>query len=289
MHRTCANIPRSMPSSDRVHPARTELQSWVGIAVAIAPAVLAACTLRDGHAWGDDFAQYLVHTRNLVEGKPYGELGFIRAPIHAIAYPPGFPLLLAPVYWVFGGSLTAMKLELALFFAGTMLIVRRHLSRQLPARVGVALVALVAWNPVFWEFRDNILSDIPFLFFVALSFLAADLSEEAERVGSRRWALILLAAASMVMATLCRTLGAVLPFSLLFAGLIRQQRVSRTTAVCLVAVISSLLICAATLPPSGEATALRAMTFGIRHTAVCSGRPSEVSPSYSRRLAWRHD
>ena len=58
-------------------------------------------TIRPGHAWGDDFAQYIHHARNLATGVPYAATGYIYNPYNPTigprTYPPGFPLLLAPV------------------------------------------------------------------------------------------------------------------------------------------------------------------------------------------------
>ena len=30
-------------------------------------------TVREGHLWGDDFAMYIHHAQNIVEGRPYAE------------------------------------------------------------------------------------------------------------------------------------------------------------------------------------------------------------------------
>ncbi|MBP6342890.1 MAG: hypothetical protein KA403_03040, partial [Candidatus Omnitrophica bacterium] len=54
-------------------------------------------SLNDGHNWGDDFAQYILHALNLVEHKPYSEN--IALDLWTVV-PPGFPLLLSSIiYW----------------------------------------------------------------------------------------------------------------------------------------------------------------------------------------------
>ena len=72
-------------------------------------------TVREGHQWGDDFALYITHARNLVEGRPYAQSGYIRNPASPISppptYPPIYPMLIAPVYRLFGMNLVAMKVE----------------------------------------------------------------------------------------------------------------------------------------------------------------------------------
>src|SRR5689334_21022175 len=94
----------------------------MGTIVAFGGAYLA--TLRAGQEWGDDFGLYVAHARNIVEGRPYDDTGYIYNPQNAVvsprSYPPVFPLLLAPVYRLRGLDLTAMKAFVVLLFAATL-------------------------------------------------------------------------------------------------------------------------------------------------------------------------
>ena len=63
-------------------------------------------TLKDGHNWGDDFAQYIINAKNIVTHKPYSE-GIILE--NTVTYPPGFPLLIAPFVKWFGVNLKILK------------------------------------------------------------------------------------------------------------------------------------------------------------------------------------
>lgn len=125
-------------------------------------------TLREGHVWGDDHAAYLSHTRNLVEGKAYGDIGYVRgaSSINPLMYPPVFPLLLAPVYHFFGANLTPMKIECTVFFCVALfflyLLLREHGESISIALITVAAVGLC---PYFWDFKDSLYSDYPFLAF----------------------------------------------------------------------------------------------------------------------------
>src|SRR5438270_5449999 len=77
-------------------------------------------TIRDGHIIGDDFAMYILHAKNLAEGKPYGMTGYLYNPANPDlgppVYPPVTPLLLTPVYYFAGMSLRWMKAEMVLAF-----------------------------------------------------------------------------------------------------------------------------------------------------------------------------
>jgi len=76
-------------------------------------------TLREGHLWGDDFAMYIHHAQNIAQGRPYADTGYVYNPAVPVygprMYPPVFPLLLAPLYKVFGLSLIPMKVEQVVF------------------------------------------------------------------------------------------------------------------------------------------------------------------------------
>ena len=64
-----------------------------------------------------------------------------------------------------------MKILLIGFFAGSVLLAVRLFRNVLPAPYVAALVLVVGLNPFFWEFKDHVLSDLPFLFLVLLSLL----------------------------------------------------------------------------------------------------------------------
>ena len=62
---------------------------------------------------GSDYAQYVMHASNLVEGRPFEVTGYIYNPAYPSlaprAYPPGYPVLLAPVYAFSGTNIVPMR------------------------------------------------------------------------------------------------------------------------------------------------------------------------------------
>ena len=72
-------------------------------------------SLTPGHALiPDDYAAYIMHAANIVEGRPYAEIKFVPNPdamwiSPPEGYPPIYPLMLAPVYKFFGVNFRAMK------------------------------------------------------------------------------------------------------------------------------------------------------------------------------------
>ena len=65
--------------------------------------------VKSSHDWGGDFAQYINQAKCIVEGKSQNETGYIfneQNPfIGPPSYPVGFPMLLTPVYCLFGNNL----------------------------------------------------------------------------------------------------------------------------------------------------------------------------------------
>jgi hypothetical protein len=150
--------------TERRGPALLLLAFLLGIGV------FYALTLRPGHDWGDDFAQYIHHAKNIASGLPYDRTGYIWNPKFPMlgppTYPPVFPLMLAPVVAVSGLALMPMKGVVVASFLLALLFVALVFRNVLAPRYLAALLVLLGLNPYFWNLKDNILSDLPFFFFV---------------------------------------------------------------------------------------------------------------------------
>ena len=170
-------------------------------------------TIRQGHVWGDDFAMYIHHARNIVEGKAYADTGYVYNPLNVIGpetYPPVFPLLLAPVYRVWGLNLAAMKVEIILLFLLSLLVMYLAFVEELGWLEALAVVALTGFNPRFWGFKENIVSDLPFLLFVYLSFYFVHKFRQASFSWKTRWLYVALISVSVFLACGTRSIGLVL-------------------------------------------------------------------------------
>lgn len=175
-------------------PARdgTRWGSGVVLAVFLLIASFYLLTIRRGHQWGDDFALYIHHAENLALQQPYAATGYLYNKYEPTytprAYPPLFPVLLTPVYKVFGRNLEALKVETTLFFLLSLGLTYWLFRRELTLPYRLLLLAVAGMNPVLWASKDSITSDYPFLFFF---LLAALVLREAPRDGrSWRWALL---------------------------------------------------------------------------------------------------
>ena len=144
--------------------------------IIVAACVLQLLSIRDGQPWGDDFAQYVTHARNLVERRPYGDIGVRRAGeiLGPAEYPPVFPLMLAPVYAVFGPSLPALKVVGVVSLMLALLIFRRLFETALAGGYLVAWALLVGFHPYLYAFASMVLSDQAFMLWTAAALLALD-------------------------------------------------------------------------------------------------------------------
>ena len=146
-------------------------------------------TIRPGHDWGGDFSLYIQHAANLAEGRDYADTNYVPNPLYPFlsppTYPPVFPLLLAPVYALFGLNLTAMKMVGIVCFVLALGVLCAMRAKQWPQSYQIALIAIVGFNPYFWLFKDNVLSDFPFLLFTYLSLGLIDRYAQADIAGRR--------------------------------------------------------------------------------------------------------
>src|SRR5438552_8617447 len=158
----------------RLPPGRRQALFVIAVVVG-AVAVWQLATIRPGHQWGDDFAMYIMEARNIASLHSYTDTGFIYNPARPTyaprAYPPGYPLVLAPVYRMFGLSFTPMKVEIILMFVGALFLLGLLVLDELPLPYVALLLALIGFAPKFTQFKNNVLSDIPGMFFVVLVLL----------------------------------------------------------------------------------------------------------------------
>jgi 4-amino-4-deoxy-L-arabinose transferase-like glycosyltransferase len=140
--------------------------------------IIGAATLTRGHEWGDDFASYIMQARSILNGATeefieHNSFTILESSnqIGPVAYPWGYPLILSPVYAVKGISPLALKLPGLFFYAGFLICLYLLMNDRLRQTESLLIVSLFAFNPLLIRFLDQILSDIPFLFFSTLALL----------------------------------------------------------------------------------------------------------------------
>ena len=150
-------------------------QYWVWNLIAIAAvALFLFATLRAGQEWDGDFALYIMNARNIAEGLPYSQTPFIPNPDNAInpaSYPAGLPLILAPVYAMFGVDLAKMKAVCLATFVLSLGFFAAVLRERLPLRFALATIVAIGLHPYIWDFKDSIQSEFAFMLFCYAALL----------------------------------------------------------------------------------------------------------------------
>ncbi|BDS10015.1 phospholipid carrier-dependent glycosyltransferase [Aureispira anguillae] len=138
--------------------------------------LLGLSCIDQGHNWADDFALYLEQCQALDQGTLVNLLEQNRyamdnsyAHVGPYLYPSGFPLLLLPMYQLWGMNLWLMKVYCLLFFIASIPLVYFIFKRVSQSSSKAFIITLlVALNYHFIRFSDHILSDLPFFFFSLL-------------------------------------------------------------------------------------------------------------------------
>ena len=196
------------------------------IVIVLLSALLSFSLLTRGHVWWDDFASYIMQAQSLLRGST---ADFVKHnsftiqessyPVGPIAYPWGFPLLLAPALAIFGLKVLALKLVNTLTFALFLICFQRLARLRLTEGWSLLLTALLAFNPALLLGHDYILSDIPFLLFSTLSLLIID-----QWAGSESYLKQLLIALAIFTAYFIRTNGILLLAPLAIAQFDLQKK-----------------------------------------------------------------
>ena len=219
---------------------------WTPILLGLMAAalVLALLYVDGGHSWSTDFAQYVAHAKNLAEGRPYADTGYIQNPdafLAPQAYPVGFPLMLAPFYAVFGLDLLPIKVGLCVLIVASMAVAMVLFRGRLALPYRVALVAFFGLSPYVVQLADQVISDVPFMLLTLLSLLALGRTYEAAPLSGRqgRWAALGLVA--MGGAVVTRALGLALPLAVIGYGFLRLRRLPKG-ALALTAAMAALCV-----------------------------------------------
>lgn len=127
------------------------------------------------HDWGGDFAQYIHQAKNIVNGIPQSETGYVykslSAEIGPHAYPMGFPLLLAPVYFFAGNNMFAFKSFISVIYIILGLLIVFFYRKYFPPVTALLLTFIFLYNPQMILFKGEVMSDVPFTALLVLNFI----------------------------------------------------------------------------------------------------------------------
>jgi hypothetical protein len=163
--------------------------------------------VRDVHSWGDDFAQYVKEGQNFAHGLPYYQSQYVYNDLNyefgPPSYPPGFPLLLAPVIKSGGLAVRPMLYLISICMAGLMFALFAFFRKYMGSLSALCLAIAGTYSGYLIDLKANILADIPLTLFTTLYLLVRN----SPRLSIGRIVLLILLA---VMAMLIRSQAIVL-------------------------------------------------------------------------------
>lgn len=220
---------------------RLELALFIGLLLIIIVVYLA--TFYPDQGWGDDFAQYVSQAMNITRGVSMENTGYIYSrytpSLGPRAYPPGFPLMLAPVYAAFGFNVAAFQILLLVLQIITLLIVYWLYRRSVAKPTALVLLLMMGLSPYFISFKRDIMSDIPFML-ACLGFLAW--VEWVWKPGEFNHRHAAIAALLVFICYLVRTIGFAVLLALIVSDLLRTRRLSRFTLWTIIYLIPLVVV-----------------------------------------------
>lgn len=141
--------------------------------------------IADLHAWGDDFAQYIKEAQNIGHGRPFYLSNYIFNKYNTNyappQYPPGFPLLLAPVIKNWGLSFRAMYYFNSFLATCLLFVLFAYFRKYAGIVASVCLAVLVCYSGRVIDLKGNVLADIPCLIFVTLYLWQRNMEQHSRR------------------------------------------------------------------------------------------------------------
>ena len=151
-----------------------------------------------------DDAHYIILAESLSSGQGYQLINFPRPQVE-LAFPPGWPILLTPLTFIFPGNYTVLKvLSLVLWLASIILIYKIFSRRIKPPHLEI-VTGLAALNPLLIGTSVTVMSESAYLFFSLLTLNLFDVwSDKVD--GKKDWLIVLIAVLALYT-QLIRTIG----------------------------------------------------------------------------------
>jgi hypothetical protein len=134
-------------------------------------ALLRFNSLQIGTSYDD--AHYIILAESLSSGQGYQLINFPRPQLER-AFPPGFPLLLTPLTFLFPNNYSVLKLFSLVLWLASIYLIYKLFSKKLPSPYLEILITLVALNPLLIGTSVTVMSESAYLFFSLLALYFFD-------------------------------------------------------------------------------------------------------------------
>jgi hypothetical protein len=120
-----------------------------------------------------DDAHYIILAESLSSKQGYQLINFPHAQVER-AFPPGFPLLLTPLTFLFPGNYSILKLFSLILWLISIYLIYQLFSKRLSSPYLEILITLVALNPLLIGTSVTVMSESAYLFFSLLALYLFD-------------------------------------------------------------------------------------------------------------------
>jgi len=120
-----------------------------------------------------DDAHYIILAESLANGEGYKLINFPRPQLER-AFPPGFPLLLMPLTFLFPNNYSVLKLFSLVLWLASIYLIYKLFSKRLSSPYLEILMTLVALNPLLIGTSVTVMSESAYLFFSLLALYLFD-------------------------------------------------------------------------------------------------------------------
>lgn len=212
--------------------------------------------VKGGHDWGGDFSMYIMNANNLVRGMPYAQTGYIYnvdvAFYGPAAYPPVFPLMLAPFISIWGINLQILKLPGIFCFIGFLFYFNNKiLPKSLSPFSKIILIICIGLYPFYFSLSESILSDFPFLLFSFIALNRINNQPAYAGMNPKYLSQCLLTGLWIYLACGTRSVGLILlPVAFLFS-LIQNKKITLSLMVTLLVPLLLILLQGLLIPQTG--------------------------------------
>lgn len=167
-----------------------------------------------------DDAHYIILAESLSSGQGYQLINFPRPQMER-AFPPGWPLLLAPFTFLYPGNYTILKLFSLFLWLASIPLTYKLFSRRIESPYLEIVTGLAALNPLLVGASVTVMSESAYLFFSLLALNILD-SWNSAAEGKKDW-LVILIAATALFTQFIRTIGISLSIALVVTFLLSRR------------------------------------------------------------------
>jgi len=137
---------------------------------------------------GGDSSNYVSLAESVLRlGDGYADSMAPGAPVPHTKYPPGYPMLMAPLLAIFGRNFVVLKLLSVAFTVSSVFVFSLLSKERVSPRLWLATSLAFAVSPVVVDYSHWLLSEAPFLLFTLLALLFLQRESAEEDIGKYFW------------------------------------------------------------------------------------------------------